>query len=141
MPEFWQTLSPSIIGLLAAGCFAAYFLKGFSGFGPALILIPTLTLIFGPSFALAGSAFVDLAIALRMVAAIAAGTLPGALLAGKAPRAVVLLAIGVSVVAMGLRWIISRSSSPGAGGSVPAAGRRIWAGCALGGFTGGIADR
>lgn len=39
--------------------FAAYFVKGFSGFGPALILIPSLTLLYNPVTAIAYSTIFD----------------------------------------------------------------------------------
>lgn len=38
--------------LPAALIFAAYFVKGYSGFGPALILIPTLSLVYNPHSAI-----------------------------------------------------------------------------------------
>lgn len=40
--------------------FIAYFLKGFSGFGPALVLIPVLSVIFSPGTAISASAFFDI---------------------------------------------------------------------------------
>ena len=40
--------------------FSAYFIKGFTGFGPALILIPTLSLIFTPQEAIVLTAIFDL---------------------------------------------------------------------------------
>lgn len=40
--------------------FIAYFVKGFSGFGPALILIPVLTLIYDPATAISVSTLFDL---------------------------------------------------------------------------------
>lgn len=46
--------------LLALGVFVAYFLKGFSGFGPALIFIPTISILFNPKLAISSSAFIDL---------------------------------------------------------------------------------
>lgn len=38
----------------------AYFLKGFSGFGPALILVPALTILYDPQTAISASALLDL---------------------------------------------------------------------------------
>ena len=39
--------------------FAAYFIKGFSGFGPALLIIPTFTLLYDPYLALSYSGIFD----------------------------------------------------------------------------------
>lgn len=39
--------------------FFAYFVKGFSGFGPALIVIPSLTLLFNPILAITSSTLFD----------------------------------------------------------------------------------
>jgi len=39
--------------------FLAYFLKGFSGFGPALILIPMLSVTIDPETAITAAAFFD----------------------------------------------------------------------------------
>ncbi len=39
--------------------FAAYFLKGFTGFGPALVMIPFLSLIFDPGTAIITASFFD----------------------------------------------------------------------------------
>lgn len=47
-----------IIALLAV--FVAFFVKGFSGFGPALVLIPSLTLLYDPETAITASALFDL---------------------------------------------------------------------------------
>ncbi len=47
-------------GLAYLIVFIAYFVKGFSGFGPALILIPVLTLIYDPATAISVSTLFDL---------------------------------------------------------------------------------
>ena len=39
--------------------FAAYFLKAFTGFGPAMILIPFFTILFDPGTAITASTFFD----------------------------------------------------------------------------------
>jgi len=39
--------------------FAAYFLKGFSGFGPALIIVPSLSLVYDPVTAITAAALFD----------------------------------------------------------------------------------
>ena len=46
--------------LAGAAVFSAYFIKGFSGFGPALILIPSLTLLFNPETAISASTYFDI---------------------------------------------------------------------------------
>ena len=49
-----------IILLTCIAVFVAYFIKGFSGFGPALILIPTLTLLINPETAISASTYFDI---------------------------------------------------------------------------------
>ena len=154
MPAIWSTLSPETLLLTALAVFAAYFLKGFSGFGPALVMIPVFSLLFGPARALATATLIDLGVGfvllatlryrpgdgrliLRMSLGVALGSVLGASLAGVVPRDVVLAAIGVAVLAMGLLWIVWRSPLP-PGIAAAAGSRRLWAGCVLGGFTGGL---
>lgn len=51
----------SLLFILAGiAVFAAYFIKGFSGFGPALILIPSLTLLYSPETAISASTYFDI---------------------------------------------------------------------------------
>lgn len=49
-----------ILILASIAVFAAYFIKGFSGFGPALILIPSLTLLFDAETAISASTYFDI---------------------------------------------------------------------------------
>jgi uncharacterized membrane protein YfcA len=49
-----------ILILAGIAVFAAYFIKGFSGFGPALILIPSLTLLFNAETAISASTYFDI---------------------------------------------------------------------------------
>lgn len=53
--------------LLEATCLFAYFLKGFSGFGPALIFIPVVAFLIDPKLALASSAFLDFLVGVAML--------------------------------------------------------------------------
>ena len=49
-----------IVLVISLAVFAAYFIKGFSGFGPALILIPSLTLLINPETAIFASTYFDI---------------------------------------------------------------------------------
>ncbi|MEJ2055111.1 MAG: sulfite exporter TauE/SafE family protein [Calditrichaceae bacterium] len=49
-----------LIALAALAVFSAYFIKGFSGFGPALILIPSLTFLYDPGTAISASTYFDI---------------------------------------------------------------------------------
>ncbi|MCB0283046.1 MAG: sulfite exporter TauE/SafE family protein [Calditrichae bacterium] len=51
-------MDPLFIAAIAV-TFLAYFVKGFSGFGPALILIPTLTIIYDPITAISYATIFD----------------------------------------------------------------------------------
>lgn len=47
--------------------FIAYFLKGFSGFGPALVFIPITACFYSPQTALVASAFIDIIVGICML--------------------------------------------------------------------------
>lgn len=49
-----------ILFLAGLAVFTAYFIKGFSGFGPALVLIPSLTLLFNAETAISASTYFDI---------------------------------------------------------------------------------
>ena len=49
-----------ILILAGLAVFTAYFIKGFSGFGPALVLIPSLTLLFNAETAISASTYFDI---------------------------------------------------------------------------------
>jgi uncharacterized membrane protein YfcA len=49
---------------------AAYFLKGFSGFGPALIMIPSLSILYDPITAILITAFLDFLAGLLLLLAV-----------------------------------------------------------------------
>ena len=50
----------AIILLAGLAVFTAYFIKGFSGFGPALILIPSITLLFNAETAISAATYFDI---------------------------------------------------------------------------------
>lgn len=147
-------LSP-VAGLaLFAAIVLAYFLKGFSGFGPALIFVPAVSLVFSPALALSGSAFVDLLVGAglagklratreelrlvaRMAAAMGVGTVGGAVLAGLVDTTVLLFLIGATVLFLGVQ-LLRKPAEPMA---TPAPGfvtNRLYGACLAGGVTGGL---
>jgi len=80
----------------------AFFLKGLTGFGPAMVFVPAVGLLLGPRISLVASAFIDLLVGLGMLLAIRyekedwrfiltmsgfmlLGTMVGSSLAGYAP--------------------------------------------------------
>ncbi|MEX2374700.1 MAG: sulfite exporter TauE/SafE family protein, partial [Dehalococcoidia bacterium] len=138
--------------LLFVACLVAYFLKGFSGFGPALVYIPTVSLLMSPAVALASSAFIDLlvgaglaltlryepgdgALVFRMASSMLIGTVVGASLAGVVSEQITLFLIGLAVVGLGIRLLMTLHV-PSSPGQVPP--RLFWLGCTAGGFTGGL---
>lgn len=147
-------LAPAAALVLIAAVVVAYFLKGFSGFGPALIFVPVVSVVFSPALALSGSAFVDLLVGaglagtlkatreeLRLVARMAVamgfGTVAGAVLAGLVDTTVLLTLIGATVLLLGLQLVArpaERLAAP-----VPAfMTHRVYAACLAGGLTGGL---
>jgi uncharacterized membrane protein YfcA len=141
--------------VLPAAVAVAYFLKGFSGFGPALIFVPVVSVVFTPALALSGSAFVDLIVGAglagalrssrdelrlvgRMAVAMGCGTVAGAVLAGLVDTTVLLTLIGATVLLLGVQLIVRPAERLG---SEPVPGfmtHRVYAACLAGGLTGGL---
>lgn len=136
--------------ILILVCVIAYFLKGFSGFGPAIVLVPTVTLLIGPQVALANSALIDLIVGAALVyvleyepedwrlvgtmaALVAVGALVGGVLVGTIPTAIVSYLIGGFVLVFSLWLMVSDDRS-----SLEGKRSYLWIGSVLGGFTGGL---
>jgi len=139
--------------LILAVCLPAYFLKGLSGFGPGLLFVPTIGLLFGPRTALVSSAFVDSFVGLgmlislryaredwiligRMVGFMAMGSVVGSSLAGFMPAPVVLGLIGLFVAVSGASFIICDRPLPPSW--LRSRVLKLWSVCLLGGVTGGL---
>lgn len=143
---------PALTTVLVLGlvCVIAYFLKGFSGFGPAIVLVPTVTLFLGPDIALANSAMIDLVVGValvfvfdyaiedwrlvgKMAGLVGIGALVGGLLVGAIPSSIVSYLIGGFVLVFSL-WLMLAPDHD------TLEGRRsyLWLGSVLGGFTGGL---
>jgi len=143
---------PAAFAALAVAVVGAYFLKGFSGFGPALIFMPVASVVYSPQLALATSAFVDIFVGVgflfalhysaeekrlivRMTAYVAAGAVVGASLAGVLPTDVLLALIALFVFGLGVRMLLA------AGECVAAdfvARRSTAVACIAGGLSGGL---
>lgn len=94
--------------------FAAYFLKGFTGFGPALVIIPFFTLLFDPGTAINTAAIFDFIIGgillfsvrkdikwkfvFSLFTALAIGAVFGSLLLGKMPDYWLKKIIGIAII-------------------------------------------
>jgi len=92
----------------------AYYLKGFSGFGPALIFIPTMTLITDPETAIVSATFFDMMAGLillisvfkqidwRLVLPVSllifAGAIPGAMLLKQTSAEMIKILIGAGIL-------------------------------------------
>lgn len=141
----------TIILLWLAAALLAYTIKGFSGFGPALIVLPTLSVLYDARLALAASSIIDVAVGLVLFAIwrfqaeerrlllticgyVAVGTLAGSLLAGVVPEDALLLLIGVFVVVLAVRLGLRGTTALPTGtvrNSLPVAG-------VLAGLSGGL---
>lgn len=138
-----------VLWLLAA--YVAYTIKGFSGFGPALIVLPVVSALYSPRTALGTSTLIDLVVGAvlvvmwrslpqerrllaRLCVSIAAGTAIGAVLAGELPTRLLLVIIGVSVVALAIR--LARTGAT----ALPStrATRSLWLAGFLAGVSGGL---
>jgi uncharacterized membrane protein YfcA len=139
--------------LILAVCLPAYFLKGLSGFGPGLLFVPTVGLLFGPRTALVSSAFIDSfvglgmllslryhredkSLILKMVGFMAMGSVVGSSLAGYVSAAIVLGLIGLFVVVCGVSFIIYDLPLPPR--FLQSKILKLWFVCLLGGVTGGL---
>jgi uncharacterized membrane protein YfcA len=124
-----------------------------SGFGPGLLFVPTVGLLFGPRTALVCSAFVDSIVGLgmllslryaredwplvgKMVGFMAMGSLIGSSLAGYVPAPVVLGLIGLFVVVSGISFIVYDRPLPP--GWLRSRALKLWSVCLVGGVTGGL---
>ena len=155
MPIFdaFSAFSPELILTIQLICLAAYFLKGMAGFGPAIVFIPTMSLLFGPRTALAGSAVVDLFVGLAMIVAIpyekgdwplvfkmvaimSVGTVVGASLAGFIAEEVIFVAMFLFVATIAVSFLVVDRPLPPR--LTNAAFLRLPVACALGGLTGGF---
>lgn len=139
--------------MIYAICLVAYFLKGLSGFGPALVFVPAVGLLLGPRVTLVASALIDLLVGLgmlltlryeredwrfvlKMAGFVALGALIGSSLAGYVPARVVLGLIGLFVLLFGASFI--RYDLPLPPGLLRVRFFRPWTGCAVGGLSGGL---
>jgi len=111
-----------ILPLIAA---AAFFIKGLTGFGPALVFIPAGALLFTPQSVIVASSFLDLVAGLIMwrtvrnirhipflagiIAAMAAGTVIGVYLLSVFPADTFRILLGVVVCALGVWFALLRS--------------------------------
>jgi uncharacterized membrane protein YfcA len=142
----------TFLWLLLASVFA-YFLKGFSGFGPAIVFVPSASYLFDPKTALVSSAAIDvlvglallkaltyergeLRLALRLALRMAVGSVVGATLAGVVPGALLLRILGVAILGFGSSLILFHRPIPV--GALPRSSRALDLGCAVGGFFGGL---
>jgi len=129
----------------------AYTIKGFSGFGPALIVVPTVSALYSPETALGTSTVIDVAVGIvllltwrptrdemsllaKLGLSISVGTVMGALLAGVLPREALLLLIGISVLLLAVKLALSGTTA------VPTGRWEIppWLGGILAGISGGL---
>lgn len=115
--------------LAALVVFAAYFLKGFTGFGPALIMIPFFTLLFDPSTAinaatiydfLAGAMLIvsvrkqlDWKFVIQVFAALAGGAVIGSFLLGSVSDFWLKKIIGAAILTIAIHIMFQKNGEAG----------------------------
>jgi uncharacterized protein len=120
-------LDSSSLLILTTIAAAAFFIKGLTGFGPALIFIPVGALFFAPHSIIVASSFLDLVAGLIMwrtvrsaqsvpfmtglVAAMAAGTAAGVFLLSYIPADTFRILLGSTVFILGLWFAIFRTKA------------------------------
>lgn len=114
-----------IISLLVI--LAAYFLKGLSGFGPALIMIPFLTIIYDPATAIIITAFLDFLagvvlvpqirrdiswpFVIPIIVSMGIGATVGAYLLGQLPVDTLQQIMGIAIALFALYLLFQRNSN------------------------------
>lgn len=131
----------------------AYSLKGLTGFGSALVFVPSVSYLFDPKTALVSSALVDLPVGFVLLRALSyergelrlvfrlglfmgVGSVLGASLAGVVPGALLLRIIAVVVLGFGASLVVFHRPIPPQ--AAPKSSRALDLGCVLGGFTGAL---
>lgn len=149
----FEMLNLYTLFILYLTCIFAYFLKGFSGFGPAPIFIPSVSIIWSTSLALSSSAVIDLLVGLSLLLSfsfnkddiykilemsvfMAVGTFIGAYLLNVLSERVVIFSISVFVFAFGIYFLMGLDGSKDA--FIKPRKALLRAGCLAGGFTGGL---
>lgn len=151
--EFDFLLTPANLGLLFFITFAAYYIKGLTGFGPALIVVPFFTALAGVRYALPASALFDaLAGALLLIPifkkinwkfclplmlAMGVGSFIGANVLFLIPQTALRTLIGIFILAFGSYLWLSPQES-GRQKMITEPGNRVRAGGITVGFLGGI---
>jgi len=113
--------------ILPAIAAAAFFIKGLTGFGPALIFIPVGALFFAPQSIIVASSFLDLLAGLIMwrtvrsvqsvpfmtglVAAMVVGTVAGVFLLSYVPAQTFRVLLGMAVFILGLWFAVFRTKA------------------------------
>jgi uncharacterized membrane protein YfcA len=106
---------------------AAYFLKGLSGFGPALIMIPFLTIIYDPATAIILTAFLDFLagavliprirkdiswpFVVPVIISMGIGAVFGAYLLGQLPVNMIRQIMGLAIAAFALYLLFQKNSN------------------------------
>jgi uncharacterized membrane protein YfcA len=139
------------LALWCVAALVAYTIKGFSGFGPALVVVPVLSVLFSPRTALGTSAILDVAVGLcfliylglnaaqlrlltKMSGSLIVGTLIGCLSVSFVPRQALLGLVGVAVLGLAIQLL--RTGKPEIN-----VGRRqmpLQLSCFLAGLSGGL---
>lgn len=140
-----------ILAVWFAAALLAYTIKGFSGFGPALVVVPTLSVLYSPRTALGTSAVIDFVVGigflvflgldrthvrllLRMTGPLVVGTIVGSFAVTLVPRKALLALVGLSVLGLAFGMLrTGRPSVTGPGKSMP-----LQLSCLLAGLSGGL---
>jgi len=119
------------LGLWAALALLAYTVKGFGGFGDALVVMPVLAVLYSPRVALGTSALLDLVVGVGFLAVLGfptglqlarlramagymvVGTVVGSLGAALVPRRVLLFLVALVVVVLAVRLLRPSPASSG----------------------------
>jgi uncharacterized membrane protein YfcA len=117
----------------------AYFIKGLSGFGPALVMVPFLSVLFDPTTAISVTALMDFLaggfllpsvrktvqwkLVLQIFAALALGAVPGTYFLGMIPLQILRKIIGIAILVFAVLILSQKDNNLPAG---EAAGKSFW---------------
>lgn len=67
MIEIWPAIAPAELIVVAATAFVAGVMRGFSGFGSALVVVPVMAAVFGPRLAVPAAVVIHLATSVQLL--------------------------------------------------------------------------
>ena len=98
--EIWPDVTTAEVALIAATAFVAGIMRGFSGFGSALVVVPVMAAVYGPQLAVPAAVLIHLVTSLQL--------LPGALRDCEWGRIIPLSVAGCLAIPVGAWFLVTQ---------------------------------